>query len=585
MATGDGVRDRVGDALRSVHDALSDRAGSDYPRRALSAAALGLILLLVFTTARIPHGALSDGAAYDLPLHMDEYLHWGKASAVERQGTTSYGNPWFGGTPDPKGNLYHEVGFHVFWAATRLATDIPWPLLFAYGPGAVLALTALGAYVLGRPHGFGHEAALFTALIPTSVRFLGPAFLVPITFAFPLVVGALAVAFHPGRRRRGDGRDTMGRTARGDTRAAGDPRTTVNLRTTANLRAAGALFVLAAGLWLIHARAAAFVVLPALLAAAVHARRDRWLGAALAVAVVAPFLWALPLFLDAATSSIILEEILPIDRAFFDNFGVVTLVLFGLGAAFAVGDTVHAWLGRRERDAGGPGQEVPDPAADPGPDPPKVPGRADAWVPLVLALSAFLAFFFIFVRAIYRVNLFTMYSRAHMLFFVTAAPVAGYGLARILRSGLARGLRARRRHLPAARMAAVLLALLAVTPALAQHQDEPYYHVIEPADYDAFMWIDRNLDDRYDKALMLPWHALAFSAATGRESATVQFPGDTVSRNDLAFQFFRTGGQDTQLLRRNQIGVVYSPFELDNPELREVRDGVYILLPPGGQAG
>lgn len=48
----------------------------------------------------------------------------------------------------------------------------------------------------------------------------------------------------------------------------------------------------------------------------------------------------------------------------------------------------------------------------------------------------------------------------------------------------------------------------------------PYYHMIDEQDYQAFIWIRENIDDKYDKAILDPWKATAFSAITERYAYT-----------------------------------------------------------------
>lgn len=476
-------------------------------RSVLSAVALLLILLLAFSMARLPHEGIDGARANPYPLHLDEYLHWGRADAVASDGTTSWSDPWFGGEPEPEGRFYHEVGFHVFLAAVHLVTGLEWVTLFGYGPGLVLALTALGAYLLGWPHGFGHEAALFTAFIPTSVRFLGPAMLVPVSFALPLFLAALVIAL----------------------RCKGWPTLVL-------------LLLLYGALWLVHIRVAAFFIIPALLAAYTRFRDTPKLAVGIAVVALAPVALAVPALslYQTAVGQTLAAPFHAADPSFFENFGLGTLVLFAVGVG---------GLGLVRK----PPREV-----------------------RVLAVTALAALAIILVRLVFDMDPGGMYARAHMLFFVTAAPVAGYGFHALYRAGDRMRLRPRTAILP--RSAAVLLVLLAATGAVNAHAQEFFTPIMDQEDFEAFTWIDENLPEDMGPTLLRPQKAVAFTAVTGRLPADAALPGRQLSGDEFTFRFYAGDGKNTTILREHGVEVVYSPETIFNPDLERVHDRVYIVL-------
>lgn len=164
----------------------------------LHRALLPLVLVIVGLVAFHPHLNLLTGDTRTYPVHMDEYVHWGFALSIQQSGDADTHNIFAGGG-DGEFSLkedLHERGFHVYLAALQEATGIPWTALFAFAPAIVAMLTALAVYVLARRWGAGLEAALFVAAIPTTLRFLGPGFLVPIAWTMPILVVGLHVLLH-----------------------------------------------------------------------------------------------------------------------------------------------------------------------------------------------------------------------------------------------------------------------------------------------------------------------------------------------------------------------------------------------------
>ncbi|GAG21931.1 unnamed protein product, partial [marine sediment metagenome] len=153
--------------------------------------ALGMIMGFAFYTSLIPR------LDYSYPLHTDEWTHFAEARTIVTEGTIPFFDPVTGEdradpvTEETRSAPHFEVGYHLFLAEFQLLTGLPWLDMFRYLPSAVFALAALSAYIFGNRRGFGLEAALFASLVPTTVRFLGPALVVPVAlglFFVPLVL-------------------------------------------------------------------------------------------------------------------------------------------------------------------------------------------------------------------------------------------------------------------------------------------------------------------------------------------------------------------------------------------------------------
>lgn len=228
----------------------------------VDAALLLLALATVAVVVQHPHWNIETGRAYGFPVHLDEHYHWGLSTAIQRTGELAFDDPFSGaGGEFSVRSTLHERGFHAYWAVLQEATGIDWLLLFALAPTAIALYLGLALFVLVRRWGAGSSAALWVAAIPTSLRFLGPGFLVPIAFALPLVVAGMFALFH--------------------------------------LRGAASILcfsLIAAALWPIHAMGAiALVAVGAVYAASVVARAPL-VALGWVVAAMVPFLAAWPYY-------------------------------------------------------------------------------------------------------------------------------------------------------------------------------------------------------------------------------------------------------------------------------------------------
>ena len=125
---------------------------------------------------------------------------------------------------------------------------------------------------------------------------------------------------------------------------------------------------------------------------------------------------------------------------------------------------------------------------------------------------------------------------------------------------------------------ALIALMLAIT--VPARWDTLYYHMIDKEDYQAFVWVRDNAGNEYEKAVLDPWKAAAFKAITGKDVYAWIHVHHT-PRDDEAYAFLRNGSKDTNFLRANGISIVYSLGIVDNPDLVEVREDVYLLKESG----
>ncbi len=167
---------------RALRQNLWSLAKSDYLK-------LVLILGLAFYVAFIPH------QGYSYPVHVDEWTHLANSKAIVAEASSiEMHNPFTGGEAGVSQSL--EAGFDLFWAIVQQVSGIPWLVLFRYFPAVIFMITVLSVYILGRREGFGWEAALCTCFVLTTVRFLGPGFMVPVALGLLFIPLSLFLVFN-----------------------------------------------------------------------------------------------------------------------------------------------------------------------------------------------------------------------------------------------------------------------------------------------------------------------------------------------------------------------------------------------------
>jgi len=137
------------------------------------------------------------------------------------------------------------------------------------------------------------------------------------------------------------------------------------------------------------------------------------------------------------------------------------------------------------------------------------------------------------------------------------------------------------------------LALVIVTLVIGipDRQDTPYYHMIDEADYEAFVYIRDNVDASYERVLLDPWKATAFTAITEKHVYT-RIHMAPRARDNVAYDFLRNGSTNTTFLRENGVSVIYTrvyegaqnrniEYGSNNPDLVEVRKNIYLLKEVG----
>jgi hypothetical protein len=486
--------------------------------------ALGIIMGFAFYTSLIPR------LDYSYPLHTDEWTHFAEARTIATEGTIPFFDPVTGEdrsdpvTEETRSSPHFEVGYHLFLAEFQLLTGLPWLDIFRYLPSAVFALAALSAYTFGNRRGFGLEAALFVSLVPTTVRFLGPAFAVPVAlglFFVPLVLFLVS-----------------------------------NYWASKGLPAL--LLLLLSFLFIAHVPTALFAGLiiivyglfQTLRRALTRRPMRRRALAHLATVLGVVALSSLPLLaynnwlVGEAVAEPLPQELLVAPGGIIPRLGYLPYPLFVLGLALL------ARSGRRT-------------------------DRALLVTTVLVAAYAFLHYQFGVGNA-------ALYSRSILYLSLLVLLIAGLATSRA-RRWLATLLSPR--WAGGASFAAAGLVLVAVMlPSLGlnlqSRYEEDYYRRIGDTEYEDFVWVRDNLCSGYERALTDPRFGRAFAAITGRHAyAAIPATAAPVRPPEVeeAKLVLRDGVPDADWLRERGVSIVYSTRRVENPELVQVHDRVYVL--------
>ena len=449
---------------------------------------------------------------YPYPVHIDEWVHMAFSNGILSEGGVDLANP-FSGAPMVLSHKL-EVGFQLFWGVFQQISGISWANIFRYFPSIVFVITVLSVYVMAKREGFGWEAALFTCLIPTNVGIMGPALLVPVSMALLFAPLCLYVAF--------------------------------NFRTVWSYLL---LFVLVCFLISIHGPSAICVILILLPYIILNLRGNVRHSLGMTLALFGPFLLTLPLTHELALSygqSLLgaqppsVGRDLPSIMLDYGYLVMLSCILGIFGLALRGGKKNYSLvLG-------------------------------------LLVMSVMLATFYTI-----HYGMLIIYVRGLLFAMLMMGIIAGAGLMEVRRFRLPEKISLRLKvPLVITQNVGLILCLVLIgftlATAIPSRLDEPYYHMIDHADYEAFVWIKENVGDDYEKAILDPWKATAFTAITGKHIHTrIHFSARDKDRE--AYAFLKSGCVDTTFLNENGITIVYNRAVCSNPNLVEVRKNVYLL--------
>ncbi len=453
---------------------------------------------------------------YPYLVHIDEWHHLAYSSAILEAGSITVTEPFLGQSIKSISSNL-EAGFHLFWGVFHQISGISWLTIFKYFPGIVFMFTVLSVYVIAQRRGFGWEAALLTSLIPTTIGILGPGFLVPVALGLLFIALSLFLAF--------------------------------------NFRSGWAylvLFIFTSFLLSIHAPSAIGLVIVLIPYIVLNLKGNFKHSLGITIAVIIPFLvpfpWIFSMLLPTA-KSLLVPQPLP---TFVDFPQVIRAYGYLPVGLSLLGTFLLAIRGGKENYG------------------------------LILGLLALLVMLVTFFTFHYGVSI--IYERGLMYMMLMVGIIAGAGLAGVKYLSVPAWLTARLK-MPVitqnvGKFLSLILVSLVLIVGIPDRQDVDYYHMIDEADYQAFVWIKENVDKDYGKAILDPWKGTAFAAITGRNVQTRihTFPKPS---DEKASKFLGEGSSDTVFLRKNEISIIYTREKVSNPDLIEVRKNIYLLKKGG----
>jgi hypothetical protein len=193
----------------------------------------------------------------------------------------------------------------------------------------------------------------------------------------------------------------------------------------------------------------------------------------------------------------------------------------------------------------------------------------------LLVPTIILLFFVQFYRQWFEVGPDILYERGWLYVMLLMAFIAGYGLSQLRQLGLAFFQRWRWGAF-SVYIALALVVVFALFLRMDGYAKEEYYRMVDEPTYHDFKWIGEELPQD-SIALLNPYVGWAYVPISGQYVYSAKaYPWGVEQANEI-LEYFRRGATDTEYIREKNVNVLFSPYRLKNPDLVEVRDGVYIL--------
>ncbi len=470
-------------------------------------------LLLISAISLAFYMALLPKLPYQYPLHVDEWLHLDEAKRILYQG----------GLPTP---IHREAGFHVLLAEISVITGLDWYSIFRWFPAILYATTVLLTYLLGRRFGCGLESAFFATLVPTTIRALGPAFLVPVSLgmlALPLLMYIVLSL----------------------------PETKV--------RGAVLAAVVFAFIWVVHPGSAILLTLLMVVCSLLmvttksdetliqRLRRVLIVAGLAAIPVIGFLLWRHDLVsrtlgsLEGLRGSDTLPPIANLGL----EMGSVTIAFFIFGTFYLL------FKGGREEFS------------------------------LVGSAAVMIGLIFLYYRT--HIGVQTLADRVWLHLALMVGFIAGFGASTIRSWNPMKSSHGMRNGFTlAASLAVFIMVTIAVVTGYQRNKSELYYQLVDDRTASDFQWIDENLDPKKRLTVLRTDMAIAYSAVTqGRVYATEAFPfTNQTGQEAMRFLFAESSGPPSDMdwmITTKEVGLVYAPNWYDGGTLfDQLRPGIFV---------
>ncbi|RLI95763.1 MAG: hypothetical protein DRO99_05390 [Candidatus Aenigmatarchaeota archaeon] len=476
--------------------------------------ALIAILVFAFHINHHPH------ANYDYPVHVDEWTILTQAKQVHRYQNYMTPDPYIRGETSTNGL---EIGLVTWLVGIRHVTGLDWLFIFKWFPALVAAILAFFTYIFARRWGYGLEAALFVALIPTNVRILGPGFLVAVSLGITFIPLSLFLA----SRFRG-------------------------------WKLWIPLFIISSFLLTEHPPTALALFIVLLSHGLMSLKKDRQLMTHILYSIVAASLFSVPYF-----ASILLSTPPLAGGGGFLEFGT-SIPLSEIPYFFSSVAIAFAALGIYLLSQ---------------------KGRYGLIIPTGIFLVLIFLFrhldytlLIMPTRGYMYVMLLLSIMAGYGLYWFRSVRVSRPLRIPLLMHDRLGGIA---RKAPKAIYMVFLVAVLAI--GLSHFYQWPYYHIITDSNYNDFVFIKENTPGDAI-VLMDPWKANAFPSIGERYIYGRIPPGPSSffgKRNANAGAFFAGKCANTRFLEGNNITVVYSPVKCENEDLDNPRGMIYLYSGSG----
>jgi len=474
------------------------------------------ILIFSFVIGFLPHFLNN----HYLPFHVDEWIHWSYTNAVFTSGQTSFVDPYIG-----KGIISSpEIGFHLLTASIKWISGSSLQTIFLFMPSIIGVLITLTAFNVGErsKRRFGLEAAFLIIFVPTTVRYLGPKFYVPVAVGLFLFIFIIWL--------------------------------------TQNEKIHGSIlfFPLIFFIFIIHPVTALASILVIflysmflLLEKKVKIAVFNILFSILPILIILILATRWDYFIDRFIETLQGMEFvskLPHIWITFEHLGILTwaLFIFGVYFAFSKGDSIKK----------------------------------------TLSTSAILFLIIIGLYSLYSFGFPVVYDRSFLYLFILVTLIAGIGLSEIRKikikiSDFKILKESQIKKLKLSVLIPIILCILIIGIGLFSQSSIEYYKLINEKEYNDFVWIKDNINNygdenhTFNRAAIAPSKASAFSAITGLY---------IISSNVNPLYGYQLSGEmqeflinkcfDTGFMQKYQISIVYG--NCNNSNLTKIYDKVYI---------
>ncbi|NQT72563.1 MAG: hypothetical protein HQ553_07300 [Chloroflexi bacterium] len=498
------------------------------------------ILLFAFWVGMDPHWES------EYPMHVDEWDAMGFTDAMLEEGKLTYDSPY-----NSEGEISYGsgMGFHLLLGSIKSTSGLSWMGLYRIAPGIVVALLAYLVYALGRREGFGWISALFVPLIPTSIRTLGPSFLVPVAIAMLFIPVTLLVLHRLDVKRN---RESLWLLM---------------------LLVCGTLFVHPATEGVVSAMVVLYLIVYILEALSTKEYRNAGkLVVAIAVRMAIPVillgLWMPSITKNTVEESITgdsegigggLTEYFGYNEGFIEAFGLIAVGLFFVGIFIYTLSRPY--------------------------------GMRSYIIPIFVVL---LVLFLMIVYPEYRLGPGIFYERAWSYLGLFMAILAGYAVWWYIKSVIRR-LKSYDTYSAVGGLRILLIilgfgiAVTAITTGITNQERDnyaAYYQMVGEKIHSDFTWLGKHTERGEGTLMMEPSLAWAYPPITGpgyKVTIAAAFPFED-KMADQASNMIVTGDYDIDWLKKHDVAAVYTRLPqsqqlmtANNNDFIEVKPGIYIV--------